>query len=159
VHCLKLRTLAFSLVMCASAASAATLTQDPLTQLPLPAMTVGMLGNAPTEMPPAAVCKSQYRGNYYDLMNSTLQNAVAWYIGNLKGFRHIESADHSTHVFSDTQRSLIVIGAFRKNAAGDRQEVGGLQLSPVLSPMKWCARGRLRPRASLQLIQQYCSGT
>jgi hypothetical protein len=128
---LKLSTLAFSLLMCASAASAATLTQDPLTQLPLPAMTVGMLGNAPTEMPPAAVCKSQYRGNYYELMNATLQNAVAWYVGNLKGFRHIESADHSTHVFSDAQRSLIVI--VMGKAGGEAGKVAYEKYEPGLS--------------------------
>jgi hypothetical protein len=101
--------LALSLAISAATASAAHLTQDPLTQLPLPAITEGIVGNDPTEMPPATICKSRYRGNFYSLNNATLESAVAWYVGTLKGFRHIQSADHSTHVFSDTQRSIIVI--------------------------------------------------
>ena len=94
-------------------------------------MTEGMLGNAPTEMPPASVCKSKYRGNYYELMNATLENAVAWYVGNLKGFRHIESADHSTHVFSDAQRSLIVI--VMGKAGGEAGKVAYEKYEPGLS--------------------------
>jgi hypothetical protein len=101
--------LTLPLAIFAVTASAEHLTQDPLTQLPLPAITEGMLGNSPSEMTPATVCKSAYRGNLYILVNATLESAVAWYAGALKGFRHIESANHLTHVFSDAQRSIIVI--------------------------------------------------
>jgi hypothetical protein len=102
-------SLALSLAICAVTASAEHLTKDALTQLPLPAFTQGILGNQPTEMPSATICKSRYRGNLYQLSNATLDSAVAWYVGTLKGFRHIQSADHSTHMFADAQRSIIVI--------------------------------------------------
>jgi hypothetical protein len=107
----RIRTSLFTLplVIFAATASAEHLTQDPLTQLPLPAITEGMLGNRPAEMPPATICKSAYRANHYVLSNATLESAAAWYVGSLKGFRHIESGDHLTHVFSDAQRSVIVI--------------------------------------------------
>jgi hypothetical protein len=123
--------LALSLAISAATASAAHLTQDALTQLPLPAITEGILGNSPTEMPPATICKSRYRGNFYDLINATLESAVAWYVGNLKGFRHIESADHSSHLFSDTQRSVIVIVTGK--AGGNATSVAYEKYEPGLS--------------------------
>jgi hypothetical protein len=123
--------LALSVAIFAATASAAHLTQDALTQLPLPAITEGILGNSPTEMPPATICKSRYRGNFYSPINATLESAVAWYVANLKGFRHIESADHSSHLFSDTQRSVIVIVTGKPG--GDATSVAYEKYEPGLS--------------------------
>lgn len=124
-------SLALSLTISAVAANAAHLTRDSLTQLPLPAITGTFLGNEPTEMPPAMICKSQYHGNSYQLSNATLDSAVSWYVGALKGFRHIQSADHSTHLFADPQRSIIVI--VMGKAGGSATSVAYEKYEPGLS--------------------------
>jgi hypothetical protein len=126
------RSLALSLAIFATTAGAAHLTQDPLTHLQLPAFTdKSILGNAPVEMPSAKICKSQYRGEYYSLSDSTLESVVAWYVGSLKGFRHIQSADHSTHMFADAQRSIIVI--VMGKAGGNANSVAYEKYEPGLS--------------------------
>ena len=122
--------LGLSLAIIATTASAAHITQDPLTQLPVPAMTESILGNSPTEMPSGMICKSQYHGNYYSL-NGTLDSAVAWYVDALKGFRHIQSADHTSHMFADAQRSLIVI--VMGKAGGDANSAAYEKYEPGLS--------------------------
>jgi hypothetical protein len=106
-----IRSSALAVVLACSAATtnAAHLTKDPLTQLPLPTITDNAFGNDPTEMPAATICKSQFRGNFYSLSGASLDSAVSWYISTLKGFRHIQSADHAVHAFADAQRSVIVI--------------------------------------------------
>jgi hypothetical protein len=120
------------LAICAVTASAAHLKQDPLTQLPLPSITDNnILGNSPTEMPSAKICNSQFRGNHYDLSNSTLDSAVAWYAGALKDFRHIHSKDHLNHMFADAQRSLIIV--VRGTADGRASAVAYEKFEPGLS--------------------------
>jgi hypothetical protein len=123
--------LTLSLTIFAATASAAHLTQDAVTQLPLPAITETILGNNPDEMPSATICKSRYRGNLYQLNNATLESAVAWYIGALKGFRHIQSADHSIHVFANAERSIIVI--VMGKAGGNAASVAYEKYEPGLS--------------------------
>ncbi|HEY2683030.1 MAG TPA: hypothetical protein VGI93_05950 [Steroidobacteraceae bacterium] len=127
----KLQVLSLSLAIIGATASAAHLTQDPLTQLPLPAITDNpMVGNAPTEMPAAKICKSAFRGNFYALNNVPLDTAVAWYVGALKGFRHIQSADHSSHLFADAQRSIVVIV---RGVGGNADSVAYEKYEPGLS--------------------------
>jgi hypothetical protein len=106
-----IRSGALAAVLACSAATtnAAHLTNDPLTQLPLPTITDSGFGNNPVEMPAATICKSQFRGNFYSLSGTSLDSAVSWYVGTLKGFRHIQSADHALHAFADARRSVIVI--------------------------------------------------
>jgi hypothetical protein len=127
-----LQALSLSLAVLSATAGAAHLTQDPLTQLPLPAITDNpMLGNEPTEMPTAQICKSAYRGNYYSLNRVSLDTAVAWYVGALKGFRHIQSADHSSHLFADSQRSIVVV--VTGHAGGNADSVAYEKYEPGLS--------------------------
>jgi hypothetical protein len=101
--------LAVVLTFSAATTNATHPTQDPLTQLPLRAIADNSLGNDPTEMPAATICKSQLRGNFYSLSGASLDSAVSWYVGTLEGFRRIQSADHSVHAFADAQRSIVVI--------------------------------------------------
>ena len=120
MHRIRTSVLTLSLAICAAAASAAHLTKDPLTQLPLPASTESPIGgNDPMAMPSAKICQSQYRGNYYSLSGTMLDSAIAWYVGALKGFRHIQSADHSKHMFTDAQRSLVVIVSGKAGGRAD----------------------------------------
>jgi hypothetical protein len=106
-----IRSSALAVVLACSVAtaSAAHLTMDPLTQLPLPTITDNAFGNDPNEMPAATICNSQFRGDFYSLNGASLDSAVSWYVSTLKGFRHIQSADHAVHAFADAQRSVIVI--------------------------------------------------
>jgi hypothetical protein len=92
-------------------AFAVRLAQDPLTQLPLPDSTVTASApdNTPIKMPSTRVCKSNHQANFYKLSGVKLDALVAWYAGNLKGYSQIASADGRIHVFSNAERSLIVI--------------------------------------------------
>jgi hypothetical protein len=127
MHRIRARSWVLFLPIFAAAAGAAQLTQDPLTQLPLPAITETIVGNSPTEMPAAMICSSQFHGNYYSL-HGPLDGAVAWYVGALKGFRHVQSPDHSTHVFADAQRSIVVIVMGR--AGGDADSAAYEKYAP-----------------------------
>jgi hypothetical protein len=132
MQAIRASSLGLSLALFAATAGAAHLTQDPLTQLPLPAITdTSVLGNSPTEMPSATICKSRYRGNFYSLSDAKLDSVVAWYAGALKGFRHIQSADHSNHMFADAQRSIIVI--VTGHAGGNADSVAYEKYEPGLS--------------------------
>ena len=106
-----IRSGALAVVLACSSATtnSAHLTEDLLTKLPLPTITDNAFGNDPTEMPAATICNSQFRGNFYSISGTSLDSAVSWYVGTLKGFRHIQSADHAVHAFADAQRSVIVI--------------------------------------------------
>jgi hypothetical protein len=75
-------------------AAAATPAMDPLTGLPLLPGTSGPLGNAPTRMPDAQICKSKVHAEYYPVFNSKVSVTLNWYASRLAGF-------HKTHGFAD----------------------------------------------------------
>jgi hypothetical protein len=75
-------------------AAAKTLTTDPLTGLPLLPATAGPLGNEPTKMPDAQICKSQVQAEYYTVLHSKVSVTLSWYASRLPGF-------HKTHGFAD----------------------------------------------------------
>lgn len=81
------------------AGQAKTLTNDPLTGLPLIPATVLFknVGNEPDKMPDGQVCKSKMQGDFYSL--STVMNpasaikmdaATAWYASHLSGFKKVQ---------------------------------------------------------------------
>jgi hypothetical protein len=75
-----------------AAGQAKTLTQDPLTSLPLiPATDAGNnLGNEPDKMPDGRVCKSKMQGGFYSLYNIKMDAAAAWYAAHLTGFKKVQ---------------------------------------------------------------------
>lgn len=65
----------------ARSASAATLTTDPLTGLPLYPATDSRLhlGNEPTKIPDTQICKSHMQANFYVVYDSKMDATLAWY--------------------------------------------------------------------------------
>lgn len=119
-------SLAMVALCSASAAAQGThLTNDPLTGLPLipatdptrsgaklpnlPASMLKNMGNAPTAMPPAIVCKSKYQGNFYTVSNSKTDATITWYASHLHGFTKAQNSAGSTIVFFNGDRTLVVI--------------------------------------------------
>lgn len=80
----------------ALSASAATLTADPLTGLPLYPATDSRLhlGNEPTKIPNSQMCKSQMQGDFYVVYDSRIDATLAWYAAHLAGF-------HKAHAYSN----------------------------------------------------------
>ena len=72
----------------ALSASAAILTTDPLTGLPLYPATDSRLhlGNDPTKIPSAQICKSQMQGNFYVVYDSKMDATLALVCGSSSRF-------------------------------------------------------------------------
>ncbi len=89
------RKQAMVVILCFSAfASAAMLTSDPLTGLPVPPTTKAPFGgNEPTKMPDGKICNSNLQANFYTVFNSKVSVTVNWYASRLPGF-------HKTHGFA-----------------------------------------------------------
>ena len=84
-----------ALICAAEICLAATLTKEPLTGLPLnPATDPVHLGNEPQKLPEMQICKSKTQMDFYGVVESKHDAAVAWYASQLKGF-------HKTHAYFD----------------------------------------------------------
>jgi hypothetical protein len=100
-------------------ASAATLTTDPLTGLPLdPAYDPHHFGTEPIKMPDSQLCKSKMQANFYTIVDSKVDATVAWYAARLPAF-------HKTHAYVDNRSQdkfyndegtlmVLVVGAIGK---------------------------------------------
>ncbi|MGH9502994.1 MAG: hypothetical protein ACRD20_09090 [Terriglobales bacterium] len=90
-----------------------TLSQDPLTALPLsPATDSGKhFGNEPVRMPDSQVCRSKMQGNFYELYNVKTGAAVAWYESHLSGFQKAPGYEskRSQTAFFNSDRTILVI--------------------------------------------------
>ena len=97
----------------ALSASAATLTTDPLTGLPLYPATDSRLhlGNEPTKIPDSQICKSQMQGDFYVVYDSRMDATFAWYAAHLAGFHkaHAYSNGRSRDAFYNDAGTLAVI--------------------------------------------------
>lgn len=124
---------ALLLSLSVTAVFATRLAQDPLTHLPLPdsTATASAPDNTPIKMPSTKVCKSDHQANFYKLAGVKLAAAVAWYAGNLKGYSQNVSADGRIYVFSNSERSLIVI--VMGDAGGDASSAAYEAFQPGLS--------------------------
>ena len=111
------------LVLCLATATGQgkTLTNDPLTGLPLISATdsgrrpdLGNLAytyNQPTQMPGAQICKSKYQGNFYSLYNIKTNAAAAWYSSHLSGFKKVQGygSGRAQIAFFNSDRTILVI--------------------------------------------------
>jgi hypothetical protein len=90
-----------------------TLSQDPLTSLPLsPSTDSGKhFGNEPVRMPDGQVCRSKMQGNFYTLYNIKTGAAVAWYESRLPGFKKAQGYEskRSQTAFFNSDRTILVI--------------------------------------------------
>src|SRR5262249_77013 len=77
---------------------AKTLTNDPLTGLPLSPATDGgkYVGNEPDKMPDGRVCKSTMKANFYitSQTKSKMDAATAWYAYHLAGFKKVQGYEY-----------------------------------------------------------------
>jgi hypothetical protein len=67
-----------------------TLTNDPLTGLPIPPSEDKFnLGNAPMVMDPSQMCKSAMKSDFYTPNNLKMNATAAWYESKLPGFKKV----------------------------------------------------------------------
>lgn len=110
-----LNALALTLISAAffsASAGAKLLTTDPLTGLPLYPATDSRLhlGNEPTRLPDATVCKSQMQADFYSVFDSKVDVTLAWYTAHLHDFKrtHAYAADRSQDTFYKADGTVIV---------------------------------------------------
>ena len=88
------------------------LTTDPLTGLPLHPATDSRLhlGNAPTQVPEAKVCKSKMQVDFYSVYDSKVNATLAWYDAHLPGFKktHAYVANRSQDIYYKTDGTVLV---------------------------------------------------
>jgi hypothetical protein len=105
-----------------------TLTNDPLTGLPLiPATAVA---KKPVKMPDGQVCKSKMQGNFYSLFSPSsyfskqtikVSEVVSWYSSHLSGFKKVSGYESRTSqtAFYNSDRTIVVIVTGNPGAAGE----------------------------------------
>jgi hypothetical protein len=102
-------TLVFSF---SALAGSATLTTDPLTNLPLIPSTDSRLhlGNAPNRLPDTQVCRSKMQADFYPLFDGKVSATIAWYGAHLSGFHktHAYAAGRSRDTFYSADGTLSV---------------------------------------------------
>ena len=112
------------------AAQAKTLTNDPLTGLPLIPATVLFknVGNEPDKMPDAQLCKSKMQGDFYSLttvMNPAsvikMDAAAAWYTSHLSGFKKVQGYEsgRSQIAFYKPDGTRVVFLTGQRGAQGE----------------------------------------
>ena len=96
----------------AISASAAVLTTDPLTGLPLIPATENRAhpgNNDPVNIRETPFCKSKLRTNFYSVYDSTMDASVAWYDAHLRGFHKVANAGGSKDIFYNDAGTLAVL--------------------------------------------------
>jgi hypothetical protein len=92
--------------------SSATLTNDPLTGLPLIPATASRfhLGNEPTKLPDSTMCKSKMQTDFYSVFDTKVSATLAWYAARLPGFKktHGYASDRSQDTFYNADGTIIV---------------------------------------------------
>ena len=110
-----------------------TLTNDPLTRLPLIPATVLFknVGNEPDKMPDTRVCRSRVQGNVYSLssvMNPAngvkMEAAAAWYASHLSGFKKVQGyADGRPQIaFFNSEGTIVVFLTGQLGAKGENTD-------------------------------------
>jgi hypothetical protein len=91
---------------------AKTLSNDPLTALPLsPATDAGKnFGNEPNKMRDSQLCKSKMQGNFYLLYKIKVSDAVSWYSSHLSGFKKIQGYEsgRSQVAFMNSDGTMVI---------------------------------------------------
>ena len=84
---------------------------DSLTHLPLPdAASTLILAGDPMPLPNVPVCKSTATMNFYTATSGRVDAAIAWYTGNLKGFKHVRGygSGRSQDTFYSSDGTVII---------------------------------------------------
>jgi hypothetical protein len=148
-----MRTICISglmLVLCFASAGAQeqSLTTDPLTGLPLTAATDPgfQLGNAPTRLPDAMLCKSKVQTDFYSLYRTKVDAALAWYAAHLPAFKkmHGYANNRSQDYFYNADHTLVVSITGQRAEDGqnsDGYSVSYLRFQPPLSEKAMVSMG------------------
>jgi hypothetical protein len=109
------RTLSIACALCVAIIAAGgtkLLTTDPLTGLPLYPATDSRLhlGNNPTRLPQAQVCRSEMRADFYSVYDSRVDATLSWYDAHLSGFKktHAYAANRSQDTFYNADGTIII---------------------------------------------------
>ena len=123
----------FVLSMANAAGQGKTLTNDPLTGLPLIPATVQFknVGNEPDKMPDRQVCRSKGQANSYSLTNVMntanaikMDAAAAWYASHLSGFKKIQGyADGRSQIaFYNSDATILIFITGQLGAQGENTD-------------------------------------
>jgi len=116
-----------------------TLTSDPLTGLPIPPSEDRLkLGNEPTVIDPAHVCKSTMKSDFYSLNGIKMNATSAWYASKLSGFKKTEgwSRDRTQITFYKPDGTVVVSLTGNPAPQGQDADVHGIvyaSFTPALS--------------------------
>ncbi len=103
-----------------------TLTNDPLTGLPLTPATDGgkYVGNQPDKMPAGQVCKSKMQGNFYLLYSIKMDAVNAWYASHLSGFKKVQGyEDGRTQIaFYKPDGTIVIFLTAGRGAPGENTD-------------------------------------
>ena len=116
-----------------------TLTNDPLTGLPIPPSNDPMhLGNAPTDVPEYQVCKSKAQTNMYSLNGIKMNATAAWFGAKLPGFKKSEVwTNGKTAISFNKPDGTVMVSLTGRNAPkGQDADVFGItyvKFTPALS--------------------------
>src|SRR5271167_652450 len=135
----KILMLIAMVAMTISGAAAKTLTSDPLTGLPLIPSTDSRLhlGNEPTVLPEAQVCKSKIETDFYAVFDMKFKDTVSWYESRLSGFKktHGTGSGRPQTTFYKSDGSVVVSITGEPGTAEDANthSVSYSKLSPGLT--------------------------
>jgi hypothetical protein len=115
-----------------------TLTNDPLTGLPIPPSEDKFnLGNEPMVMDPTQMCKSSMKMDFYSPNGIKMNATATWYESKLPGFKKVEGWHNSTSiVFYKPDGTMSVAMTGKPAPQGQDTDVHGIVYStftPALS--------------------------
>lgn len=116
-----------------------TLTEDPLTGLPIiPTPDRPHLGNAPTVLPDTEICNSNAKMNLYPTIGLQVDATVVWYTEKLPGFKrtHAWASGRSQDTFYKPDGTVMVSITGKPAANGQNTDVYALiygKFAPAIS--------------------------
>ncbi len=115
-----------TLCLANAAGQTKTLTNDPLTGLPLTPATDGgkYVGNQPDKMPAGQVCKGKMQDNFYTLYNIKMDALTAWYASHLAGFKKVQGyEDGRTQIaFYKPDGTIVIFLTADRGAPGENAD-------------------------------------
>jgi hypothetical protein len=122
----------------AQAQGGKTLTNDPLTGLPIPPSEDRMhLGNEPMKLDPAQMCKSTMTTNFYSPNGLKMNATATWFESKLSGFKKVSNwhVDRTTTVFYKADGTVAVALTGSKAPQGQDTGVYAITYSTFAPPL------------------------
>ena len=115
-----------------------TLTNDPLTGLPIPPSEDRLhLGNEPQTMDPLQMCKSTMKSNFYSPNGIKMNATAAWYESKLTGFKKVVGLhnNRATVTFYKPDGTVAVSLTGTPAPPGQDSEVHGIVYATFIPPL------------------------